>query len=62
MQQQRQRTKKIQYHAEGLTKHGTAPEIETYKLSVQAAMEIYELSKSFPEEERYSLTRGAIRT
>jgi four helix bundle protein len=46
MQQQRQQTKKIQYHGE----------IDTYKLSVQAAMEIYELSKSFPEEEKYSLT------
>jgi len=46
MQQQRQQTKKIQYHWE----------VDTYKLSVQAAMEIYELSKSFPEEEKYSLT------
>ena len=46
MQQQRQQTKKIQYHWE----------IDTYKLSIQAAMEIYELSKSFPEEEKYSLT------
>ena len=53
MSSQRQKqTKKIQYHWE----------IDTYKLSVQAAMEIYELSKSFPEEEKYSLTRGAIRT
>jgi len=46
MQQQRQKTKKIQYHWE----------IDAYKLSVEAAMEIYELSKSFPEEEKYSLT------
>ena len=46
MQQQRQRTKKIQYHWE----------IDAYKLSVQAAMAIYELSKLFPEEEKYSLT------
>lgn len=38
--------KKIQYHWE----------INAYKLSVEAAMEIYELSKSFPEEEKYSLT------
>jgi four helix bundle protein len=37
---------KIQYHWE----------IDAYKLSVSAAMEIYELSKSFPEDERYSLT------
>ena len=38
--------KKIQYHWE----------IDAYKLSVEAAMEIYELSKLFPEEEKYSLT------
>ena len=46
MPQPRSQTKKIQYHWE----------IDTYKLSVQAAMEIYELSKAFPEEEKYSLT------
>ena len=40
-----QEKKKIQYHWE----------IDAYKLSVEAAMEIYELSKSFPEEEKYSL-------
>ena len=38
--------KKIQYHWE----------IDAYKLSVSAAMEIYGLSKSFPKEETYSLT------
>jgi len=38
--------KKIQYHWE----------IDAYKLSVEAGMEIYELSKSFPKEERYCLT------
>jgi four helix bundle protein len=37
---------KIQYHWE----------INAYKLSIEAAMEIYELSKSFPKEERYRLT------
>ena len=41
-----QEKKKIQYHWE----------IDAYKLSVEAAMEIYELSKLFPEEEKYSLT------
>ena len=41
-----QRQKKLQYHWE----------IDAYKLSVEAAMEIYELSKSFPDEEKYSLT------
>lgn len=35
---------------------GTSWEIDAYKLSVEAAMEIYELSKSFPKEERYRLT------
>lgn len=37
---------KIQYHWE----------ITAYQLSVEVAMEIYELSKSFPQEERYHLT------
>jgi four helix bundle protein len=30
--------------------------IDAYKLSFDSAMEIYELSKLFPKEERYSLT------
>lgn len=46
MPQQRGQPKKIQYHWE----------IDAYKLSVSAAQEIYELSKSFPDEEKYSLT------
>ena len=37
---------KIQYHWQ--------PDV--YQLSVEAAMEIYELSKAFPKEEVYSLT------
>lgn len=37
---------KIQYHWQ----------LDVYKLSVQAAMEIYELSRSFPKDEIYSLT------
>lgn len=37
---------KIRYHWE----------LDAYKLSVAAAMEIFELSKSFPSEEKYSLT------
>ena len=45
MPQERQQPKKLQYHWE----------IDAYKLSVQAAMEIYELSKSFPDEEKYFL-------
>lgn len=31
-------------------------ELEVYKLSFQLAMEIFEITKSFPKEERYSLT------
>ncbi|MFH1295749.1 MAG: four helix bundle protein [Bacteroidota bacterium] len=31
-------------------------ELNVYKLAFQAAMEIFELSKKFPKEERYSLT------
>ncbi|MFC2110900.1 four helix bundle protein [Bacteroidota bacterium] len=31
-------------------------DLDTYKLAFEAAMEIFELSKSFPIEERYSLT------
>ncbi len=37
---------KIQYHWQ----------LDVYELSVQAAMEIYQLSKAFPKEEIYSLT------
>ena len=37
---------KIQYHWQ----------LDVYELSVQAAMEIYELSKAFPKKEIYSLT------
>jgi four helix bundle protein len=37
---------KIQYHWQ----------LDVYKLSVQAAMEIYELSRSLPKDEIYSLT------
>lgn len=31
-------------------------QLDVYKLSVEAAMEIFELSKKFPREEMYSLT------
>ena len=31
-------------------------ELDVYKLSVEAAMQIFELSKAFPREEMYSLT------
>ena len=31
-------------------------DLKVYKLSFELAMRIYELSKSFPKEEKYSLT------
>lgn len=31
-------------------------DLDVYKVSYNAALEIYELSKSFPKEEKYSLT------
>lgn len=31
-------------------------QLDVYKLAVDAAMEIFEVTKSFPKEERYSLT------
>jgi len=31
-------------------------ELDTYKIAFEAAVEIYNLSKSFPKEETYSLT------
>lgn len=34
----------------------TFRELEVYKSAFKAALEIYDLSKSFPPEERYSLT------
>jgi len=35
---------------------GSVRELKVYKLAFQAAMEIFEISKSFPKEETYSLT------
>jgi len=34
----------------------THKDLDVYKLSFESAMEIFELSKSFPKEETYSLT------
>ena len=34
----------------------THKDLEVYELAFETAMEIFELSKSFPKEERYSLT------
>jgi len=35
---------------------GSVRELKVYKLAFEAAMEIFEISKSFPKEETYSLT------
>lgn len=35
---------------------GSVTELKVYRLAFQAAMEIFEISKSFPREETYSLT------
>lgn len=37
-------------------KIGTHRELAVYQLAFEAAMEIFEVTKSFPREERYSLT------
>lgn len=37
-------------------------DLEVYKLAFETAMEIFELSKSFPKEERYSLTNQIRRS
>ena len=37
-------------------KIGKVSELDVYKLAFEAAMEIFEISKSFPAEEKYSLT------
>ena len=46
MSDERQQTKRIR----------SVRELEVYKLAFEAAMEIFEISKSFPKEEKYSLT------
>jgi four helix bundle protein len=46
MSDERRRTKRIK----------SVRELEVYKLAFEAAMEIFEISKSFPKEETYSLT------
>lgn len=45
---------KIQYHWQ-LPVRGPALDGEVYKISVTAAMKIFEISKNFPIEEKYSL-------
>ena len=37
-------------------------QLDVYKLSVEAAMEIFELTKNFPKEEMYSLTDQILRS
>jgi len=36
----------------------THKDLQVYQLAFQAALEIYQISKSFPQEEKYSLTVG----
>ena len=40
----------------------THNELRVYKLALELAMEIFELSKSFPREEKYSLTNQIRRS
>ena len=43
----------------------THKDLDVYKISFEAAMEIFEISKNFPKEETYSLTdqiRGSSRS
>jgi four helix bundle protein len=35
---------------------GSVRELEVYRLAFEAAMEIFQISKSYPVEEKYSLT------
>lgn len=37
-------------------------DLDVYNLSYELAMEVFELSKSFPKEEQYSLTSQLIRS
>jgi four helix bundle protein len=46
MKDERKRAKRI----------SSVRDLEVYKLAFESAMEIFEISKSFPKEERYSLT------
>lgn len=39
-----------------MTKINSHKDLEVYKLAYKLAMEIFEFSKSFPKEEKYSLT------
>ena len=41
---------------------GSVRELDVYKLAFDAAMEIFEITKSFPKEEKYSLTDQARRS
>jgi four helix bundle protein len=40
----------------------TVSDLEVFKLSYQLAMEIFNFSKNFPKEERYSLTDQVVRS
>ena len=40
----------------------TVVDLEVFKLSYQLAMEIFNVSRNFPKEERYSLTDQVVRS
>ena len=40
----------------------TAFDLEVFKLSYELAMEIFQISRNFPKEEKYSLTDQVIRS
>ena len=46
MRNERKKTKRIK----------SVRDLEVYKLAFESAMEIFEILKSFPKEEKYSLT------
>ncbi len=39
-----------------MKKINSVRDLEVYKIAFEAAMEIFEISKKFPKEEKYSLT------
>ncbi len=48
--------RKVRDDGRGTKRIGSVRELKVYGLAFQAAMEIFQISKSFPKEETYSLT------
>ena len=40
----------------------TVSDLEVFKISYQLAMDFFNISRSFPEEEKYSLTDQVVRS